>query len=144
MSTCLSGVVSHLTDRRRIPLKSPEELALENENLRASLDAMASHTHEVERANKGLLEQMEERQKMIRALADGVRREAYRAKQGHDLMRSQLLASQVSPLPVSAPAAHLAKRLRASEQEIGKLQSENDKLVGVMAPVHGRAAESCL
>lgn len=124
---------------RRASLKSPEELALENENLRASLDAMAVHTHEVERANKALLEQMEERQTMIRALADGVRREAYRAKQGHDLMRSQLLASQVSPSPNSSPAADIAKRLRASEQENERLQSENDKLVGVLVLPYGRS-----
>ena len=55
--------------------KTPEELALENENLRTSLDEIASHAEELERANKVLKEQGEERDKAMRSIAVGVRRE---------------------------------------------------------------------
>lgn len=55
--------------------KTPEELELENEHLRASLDALAVHTQEVESRNKQLREQAEERDKTMRGVVLGVRRE---------------------------------------------------------------------
>jgi hypothetical protein len=55
--------------------KTPEELALENLNLRTSLDTIASHAEKMERDNKVLREQGEEREKAMRNIAIGVRRE---------------------------------------------------------------------
>lgn len=55
--------------------KTPEELELENEHLRASLDALAVHTQEVESRNKQLREQAAERDKTMRSVVMGVRRE---------------------------------------------------------------------
>ena len=55
--------------------KTPEELALENENLRISLDAIASHAETLERANRVLQIQHDEREKTMRSIAVGMRRE---------------------------------------------------------------------
>lgn len=55
--------------------KTPEELALENENLRASLDALAVHSHAVETENKALRTDLEERTKAMKTAINEVRRE---------------------------------------------------------------------
>ena len=64
-----------LRDRCLIGGKTPEELALENEGLRASLDTLASQAHALEKANKALREMAEEREKTMRTVVNGVRRE---------------------------------------------------------------------
>lgn len=61
--------------------KTPEELALENENLRTSLDAIASHAEKLEQANKVLREQHDEREKAMRSIAVGMRREVRQYRQ---------------------------------------------------------------
>lgn len=55
--------------------KTPEELVLENESLRASLDALAVHAHSLEVANKALSERAAEHDKVVRSVVHGVRRE---------------------------------------------------------------------
>jgi len=55
--------------------KTPEELTLENESLRASLDALALHAEALGKANKTLKNAGEEREKMMRSVVVGVRRE---------------------------------------------------------------------
>ncbi|KAK4684852.1 hypothetical protein P7C73_g5315, partial [Tremellales sp. Uapishka_1] len=137
--------------------KTPEELALENQSLRASLDALAVHAHRVEKMNAELLGKAEERDKMMRSVVLGVRQEAQKAKQGQDLMRSQLLASSpknVARFPSggsgilnppepdgSVPgtlgkacpghqvltASGLRKKVREMEEEIKGLRVESEK-----------------
>ncbi|RXK38509.1 hypothetical protein M231_04275 [Tremella mesenterica] len=77
--------------------KTPEELELENVSLRASLDALASHAHTLEQTNKMFRAQAEERERNMRNVMLGVRREAVKVKQDQDLMRSQLFASTSQP-----------------------------------------------
>lgn len=55
--------------------KTPEELALENESLRASLDVLAAHAHSLEVANKTLSERAAEQNKVVRSVVQEVRRE---------------------------------------------------------------------
>lgn len=55
--------------------KTPEELALENENLRASLDAIALHAHAIETENKALRADADERAKAMKTVISEVRRE---------------------------------------------------------------------
>jgi hypothetical protein len=107
----------HRTDTTNIRSpteKTPEELVLENENLRISLDAIASHAQRVDDENKRLKAESEERNKMMKSAILEVKREvrllhsydqckadiqAVKVKQGQDLMRSQLLGSIPSPNP---------------------------------------------
>jgi len=55
--------------------KTPEELVLENENLRISLDAIASHAQRVDDENKRLRMEVEERSKMMKSAILEVKRE---------------------------------------------------------------------
>jgi hypothetical protein len=55
--------------------KTPEELALENENLRASLDAIASHAQAVDNENKRLKAEADARNTMMKSAILEVRRE---------------------------------------------------------------------
>lgn len=55
--------------------KTPEELALENESLRASLDALALHTEAVDKENQELKKRSQEREAVLRTVAAGVRKE---------------------------------------------------------------------
>jgi len=55
--------------------KTPEELALENISLRASLDALAIHAHDLEQKNRILQHNGEEKEKIMRSMVLGVRRE---------------------------------------------------------------------
>lgn len=48
---------------------------LENESLRASLDALAQHAHQLELSNRALKSRSEERDKLVRSVVSGVRRE---------------------------------------------------------------------
>lgn len=112
--------------------KTPEELALENDNLRKSLDEIASHAEKLERANKALLEQHDEREKAMKSIVIGVRREVSRAwavrdrmrrslqaqkvKHGQEMIRSQLLASQSHP-PRSARPSSIQEAPERGEDE---------------------------
>lgn len=63
-------------ERKSSPtIKTPEELALENQSLRASLDALAVHAHSLEKANKELRQRAEERDKMLQSMVSDVRHE---------------------------------------------------------------------
>ena len=55
--------------------KTPEELVLENENLRISLDAIASRAQEVDDENKRLKAEAGERNKMMKSAILEVKRE---------------------------------------------------------------------
>lgn len=113
--------------------KTPEELALENEHLRTSLDAIASHAEKLEQANKALREQHDEREKAVRSIAVGMKREvcargglsahwqAQKVKQGQEMIRSQLMAS-VSQSPRSARASAPDGCGAQSDTEIGELR----------------------
>lgn len=68
--------------------KSPEELALENLNLRRSLDALAVRNQLLEQELKTYKQQAEHRQEMMKSVVLGVRREAQKA-----LVQSQMLGS---------------------------------------------------
>lgn len=56
-------------------VKTNEELLLENESLRGSLDALAVHAHQLELANRAFKERDQERDKLVRSVVSGVRRE---------------------------------------------------------------------
>jgi hypothetical protein len=65
-----------LTQVDRSPTgKTPEELALENENLRISLDAIASLAQAVDAENKRLRAEAEERSKMMKSAILEVKKE---------------------------------------------------------------------
>lgn len=55
--------------------KTNEELQLENEGLRASLDALAKRTHQLELSNRTLTTRAAERDKMVQSVVKDVRRE---------------------------------------------------------------------
>lgn len=76
----LRSLLSHLGSAADAATSSPsaktnEELMLENESLRASLDALAKHAHALELANKAVTERAEERDKVVRSVVYGVRKE---------------------------------------------------------------------
>ncbi len=48
---------------------------MENTSLRASLDALASHAQTLERKNAALQKEVEGRERMVRSIVGGVRRE---------------------------------------------------------------------
>lgn len=68
--------------------KSPEELALENVNLRRSLDALSLRNQVLEQELDTYKQQSDQRQEMMKSVVLGVRREAQKA-----LMQSQMLGS---------------------------------------------------
>lgn len=118
---------------------------LENESLRASLDALAVHAHSVEVANRTLKEHVEERDNQVRSVVSGVRREAQKARHDTEVMRSQLLASTMAPVGGTAGATHagmytstmrgtdraaLRKRILDLEEEARHLRGENESVVG--------------
>ncbi|GFZ43726.1 hypothetical protein JCM24511_01446 [Saitozyma sp. JCM 24511] len=150
------------TKRNTSPVgKTAEELLMENESLKSSLDALATHAEALVKQNKELRQQAEEREKMMRSVVVGVRREvggaesgkevacglARKAKQGQDLMRSQLVASAspfkpldsghpaVATTPTPTPTqledpgivAGLKKRIRELEKEVESLKVDNEK-----------------
>ncbi|EIW65729.1 hypothetical protein TREMEDRAFT_66106 [Tremella mesenterica DSM 1558] len=123
--------------------KTPEELELENVSLRASLDALASHAHTLEQTNKMFRAQAEERERNMRNVMLGVRREAVKVKQDQDLMRSQLFASTTQPPrqprlstlaetdgSENSASSSLQKRIRDLEEEVKGLRIENEKQKG--------------
>lgn len=68
--------------------KLPEEIALENLNLRRSLDALASRNQLLEQELDAYRQRSEQRQEMMKSVVLGVRREAHKA-----MMQSQILGS---------------------------------------------------
>ncbi|WVF66264.1 hypothetical protein IAT40_001004 [Kwoniella sp. CBS 6097] len=72
------------------PKKTSEELLLENESLKTSLDALSLHAQSVEQNNHLLKAQLAERDKGFRTAVENIKREASRGK---EVWRSQLLAS---------------------------------------------------
>jgi hypothetical protein len=69
-------------DKDTVTGKTPEELALENEHLRTSLDEIASHAERLERANRALQAQHDERERTMRTIAVGMRREVRTGRLG--------------------------------------------------------------
>ncbi|OCF33201.1 hypothetical protein I316_05246 [Kwoniella heveanensis BCC8398] len=72
------------------PKKTSEELLMENESLKTSLDALSLHAQSVERNNQLLKAQLADRDKGFRTAVENIKREANRGK---EVWRSQLLAS---------------------------------------------------
>jgi hypothetical protein len=62
--------------------KTPEELALENASLRASLDALAVHSHAVEKENRELKKRAEERDVTLRSMVLDVQKEVGTGRDG--------------------------------------------------------------
>ncbi|KAK1926329.1 hypothetical protein DB88DRAFT_481460 [Papiliotrema laurentii] len=133
-------------DKGTVTGKTPEELALENEHLRTSLDEIASHAERLERANRALQAQHDERERTMRTIAVGMRREAQKVKQGQDLLRSQLVSSIAHP-PRSARMGHspaevntgaggsdgdpaLRARIKELEEQVSVLKADNEKQKG--------------
>ncbi|CAD6576151.1 MAG: hypothetical protein TREMPRED_001591 [Tremellales sp. Tagirdzhanova-0007] len=148
-------VTNNEPTRRSPASKTSEELALENTSLRMSLDALASHAQALEQANKTLNEASMEREKLMRSVVVGVRREAQKAKVGTDLMRSQLLTSAsiprsagrpppggggsgVMPDQEAQPSTGLRTRIHELEEEVRKLKVEHEKQKGQIAKYKDR------
>ncbi|RSH84583.1 uncharacterized protein EHS24_006106 [Apiotrichum porosum] len=111
-------------------VKTNEELQLENESLRASLDALAVHAHKLDLANRAFKERDQERDMLVRSVVTGVRREAQRARHDQEVQRSQMLASiaEGPGQPPSQPVAALRTRIVELEEEVKQVKGENDKL----------------
>ncbi|KAJ9125567.1 hypothetical protein QFC22_000529 [Naganishia vaughanmartiniae] len=88
VSTLHASGHSSFASRTTINGKTPEELALENTNLRRSLDAMSLHSQGLERELERCKVDAERRQEMMRSVVLGVRREAKKA-----MVESQILGS---------------------------------------------------
>lgn len=58
---------------------------MENESLKSSLDALATHAEALVKQNKELRQQAEEREKMMRSVVVGVRREVGGAESGKEV-----------------------------------------------------------
>ena len=101
--------------------KTNEELMLENESMRTSLDTLSKIAHQLEVENRALKERAEERDKMMRSVVSGVRREvscgflytwlpindqAQKVRHDTEVMRSQMLASTaaLSPAQQAGPS----------------------------------------
>ncbi|WOO79638.1 uncharacterized protein LOC62_02G003161 [Vanrija pseudolonga] len=104
--------------------KTNEELMLENESLRASLDALAKHAHALELANKAVTERAEERDKVVRSVVYGVRKEAKKVKHDQEVMRSQILASTSGLPPGQATQAVSSAALVTAQRRVGELEAE--------------------
>ncbi|WVQ93885.1 hypothetical protein IAU59_000963 [Kwoniella sp. CBS 9459] len=81
--------------------KTPEELLMENESLKTSLDALSLHAQSVERNNQLLKIQLAERERGLRTAVEGIKREANRGK---EVWKSQLFtASPTTSTSISVP-----------------------------------------
>jgi hypothetical protein len=86
-STLHASVQSH-SSALTVNGKSPEELALENINLRRSLDALSLRAQALEQELDTYKQQSDQRQEMMKSVVLGVRREAQKA-----IIHSQMLGS---------------------------------------------------
>nr|XP_019014340.1 uncharacterized protein I206_00422 [Kwoniella pini CBS 10737]OCF53121.1 hypothetical protein I206_00422 [Kwoniella pini CBS 10737] len=77
------------------PSKTAEELSLENASLKTSLDALAIHAESVDQTNKALNMKLEEREKGLKIIMEGLKKEAGRVKAGQEVWKSQILANSL-------------------------------------------------
>ncbi|KAL7419954.1 hypothetical protein Q5752_004917 [Cryptotrichosporon argae] len=104
--------------------KTPEELALENDNLRASLDALAVHAQALERRNRELAASAEEREQIVRSVISEVKSKARKAVQD-EVARSTVLAQSKHP-GAGEDEARLRKHVAELEDEVRRLRGENE------------------
>ncbi|WRT63468.1 uncharacterized protein IL334_000373 [Kwoniella shivajii] len=131
------------------PSKTAEELSFENESLKTSLDSLASHAQSLEMSNRNLQMQLEEREKGLKVIMEGLKREAGRVKAGQEVWKSQILAGSLiapGPGPGSIPASTTRivptstisgsipskddsskKRIKELEDEVRQLKNDNEK-----------------
>lgn len=107
--------------------KTPEELALENEHLRASLDALSKHTMQVEQE----LKRLKDREGMMKSVVLGVKAEAQKVMQSQVLSRSQMPgASRVGFPGFNGRVPDLEQRRVVDlEEQVKFLQAENERAV---------------
>nr|XP_019048530.1 hypothetical protein I302_02302 [Kwoniella bestiolae CBS 10118]OCF27460.1 hypothetical protein I302_02302 [Kwoniella bestiolae CBS 10118] len=121
------------------PTKTAEELLLENASLKTSLDALALHAESVDNTNKTLKKQLEEREKGLKVLMEGLKREAGRVKsvvgQSQLLSGSSINSSRIPALGLVGSTGGVSgkedssskKRIKELEDELRSLRSENEK-----------------
>ncbi|GMK58235.1 hypothetical protein CspeluHIS016_0502670 [Cutaneotrichosporon spelunceum] len=116
--------------------KTPEELALENASLRASLDALAVHAHMVEKENRELKKRAEERDVTLRSMVLDVQKEARKARH-QEVLRSQMInppvverdnGAQGNQLALRKHVAELEEEVRANNKKLEESRQENVKL----------------
>ncbi|KLT40743.1 hypothetical protein CC85DRAFT_287149 [Cutaneotrichosporon oleaginosum] len=111
--------------------KTPEELALENASLRASLDALAVHAHAVEKENRELKKRTEERDVALRSMVLDVQKEARKARH-HEVLRSQMIIPSAEPqggqTVLRTRIAELEEEVRAANKKLEDSRQENVKL----------------
>ncbi|KAH8090361.1 hypothetical protein HD553DRAFT_2341 [Filobasidium floriforme] len=116
--------------KKPIGAKTPEELALENEHLRASLDALSKHTMQVEQA----LKRVKDREGMMKSVVLGVKAEAQKVMQSQELYRSAMMPSSrlgvgagVGGAALGRPADSAQRRIVDLEEQVKFLQAENER-----------------
>ncbi|WWC66997.1 uncharacterized protein I206_100904 [Kwoniella pini CBS 10737] len=117
------------------PSKTAEELSLENASLKTSLDALAIHAESVDQTNKALNMKLEEREKGLKIIMEGLKKEAGRVKAGQEVWKSQILANSLmsSTNPGRIPSGSSGKddaskkRIKELEDEVKSLKGENQK-----------------
>ncbi|BEJ13259.1 hypothetical protein CspHIS471_0304330 [Cutaneotrichosporon sp. HIS471] len=115
--------------------KTPEELALENASLRASLDALAVHAHVVEKENRELKKRADERNVALRSMVLDVQKEARKARH-QEVLRSQLIAPPAPERengtqgnqPLRKRVAELEEEVCACSKKLEESRQENVKL----------------
>ena len=105
--------------------KTPEELALENEHLRASLDALSKHSMQVEQE----LKRVKEREGMMKSVVLGVKAEAQKVMQSQELYRSQMPSSRIGFAGFNRPVDSEQRRVVDLEEQVKFLQAENERAV---------------
>nr|XP_018266551.1 uncharacterized protein I303_00526 [Kwoniella dejecticola CBS 10117]OBR88709.1 hypothetical protein I303_00526 [Kwoniella dejecticola CBS 10117] len=118
-----------------------EELSLENASLKTSLDTLAIHAETLDQSNKALKTQLEEREKGLKVIMEGLKKEAGRVKAGQEVWKSQILANSLmsSANPARMPGTSgtnasgsgkddiSKKRIKELEEEVKNLRNENEK-----------------
>ncbi|BEJ05772.1 hypothetical protein CcaverHIS641_0302940 [Cutaneotrichosporon cavernicola] len=115
--------------------KTPEELALENASLRASLDALAVHAHVVEKENSELKKRADERNVALRSMVLDVQKEARKARH-QEVLRSQMIAPPAPERengtqgnqPLRKRVAELEEEVCACSKKLEESRQENAKL----------------
>lgn len=123
--------------KKPIGAKTPEELALENEHLRASLDALSKHTMQVEQE----LKHVKDREGMMKSVVLGVKAEAQKVMQSQELYRSAMMPSSrlgvgagVGGAALGRPADSAQRRIVDLEEQVKFLQAENERAVSQAEP----------
>ncbi|WWC85623.1 uncharacterized protein L201_000488 [Kwoniella dendrophila CBS 6074] len=117
------------------PTKTAEELLLENESLKISLDGLAIHAESLDTSNKLLKKQLEEREKGLKVIMESLKKEAGRVKAGQEIWKSQLLANSLAHSTTNTISNRQGpsddsiskKRIKELEDELRSMKAENEK-----------------